>query len=151
MVDPTVTLRPAETAGRIGTVERLLRDNGLPTDDVRSKPEAFSLAVHDGETIGVGGVETFGSVGLLRSVVVADGVRGRGYGTAVCDALETAARDAGVVDCFLLTTTATAFFEGRGYGRVARAAVPDAIRETAQFADYCPASATVMHKRLADD
>jgi amino-acid N-acetyltransferase len=49
---------------------------------------------------------------------------------------------------YLLTTTAAPFFERYGYGAVAREEVPRPIRDTTEFTDLCPASATCMVKGL---
>ncbi len=146
MTDPSLTLRPAGT--HLDRVEALLEANDLPARDVQSKPECFSVARVDGEVVGAGGVERHGSDGLLRSVVVEESRRGRGYGVAICDALEAEARSDGVETLYLLTTTAAGFFRRRGYEEVLREAASPGIRQTAQFADLCPASATCMTKDL---
>lgn len=129
-------------------VERLLAANDLPTADVRDSAPAFFIGRVDGDVVGVGGLETHGNVGLLRSVVVPEQHRGRGYGAAICAALESRAGEDGVSTLYLLTTTATEFFRARGYELVDRDGVPGAVRETSQFTDLCPASATCMRKRL---
>lgn len=136
------------TGEQLADVEGLLVGNDLPAADVREGPGEFYVAFDDGEAVGIGGLEVAGDVALLRSVVVRDAVRGRGYGTALCDALERAARDRGIERLYLLTTTAAAFFAGRGYDRVDRDTAPASLRETAEFADLCPASATCMRKHL---
>ena len=147
MTDPSVALRPVE-GDDLDRVEALLVAGGLPTDDVRTKPECFFLA-RDGEAVvGAGGLEVYGSDGLLRSVVVAEPYRGRGYGGALCDALEARAREHGVGTLYLLTTTAAGFFRGRGYEATDREAVPPAVRRTTEFADLCPDSATCIRLDL---
>ncbi len=40
-----------------------------------------------------------------------------------------------------LTTTAEAFFVKRGYERVDRTEMPEAIRDTAEFRELCPETA----------
>ncbi|WP_135819946.1 arsenic resistance N-acetyltransferase ArsN2 [Halostella litorea] len=147
MTDPSITLRDAD-GDDLARVESLLAANGLPSGDVRTKPECFHVARADGALVGVGGVEVHGSNGLLRSVVVPEPHRGQGYGRALCDALEARARDAGVGTLFLLTTTAADFFRRRGYEAVDRDGVPPAIAGTTEFADLCPNAATCMRKRL---
>lgn len=146
MPDPSIPLRPADGSD-LDRVEGLLEANDLPSADVRSKSESFFLARLDGDIVGVGGLEIRGENdehGLLRSVVVRESHRGRGYGTDICDWLESRAEAAGVETLYLLTTTAAGFFRHRGYERIDRADAPPAIRETAEFADLCPASATCM-------
>lgn len=145
-MDEAVTLEPAD--GRLGVVERFLKEAGLPSADVRSTPAEFSLASVGGEVVGVGGLEGAGSAGLLRSVAVREPARGSGVGTAICDGLEAMAREDGTETLYLLTTTAADFFAARGYTQLERSAAPAPVRETTQFAELCPASATCMRKPL---
>lgn len=142
---PTLDLRAADTQ-TVDRVADLLRRNDLPASDVTAHPERFVLAFADDSLVGVGGLESAGSVGLLRSLVVRDGYRGNGYGGALCDALESRARDRGVETLYLLTTTASGFFESRGYEVVDRDTAPDGIQQTAQFDELCPQSATCMRR-----
>jgi len=128
-------------------VEQLLARNDLPSD-VRTAPARFYVARDGDRRVGVGGIQRQGDAALLRSVVVEQSARGEGVGTALCDALEARTAGAGIERLYLLTTTAAGFFADRGYGRVERAAVPDAVRGTAEFAELCPDSATVMTKPL---
>ncbi|WP_256295962.1 arsenic resistance N-acetyltransferase ArsN2 [Haloarchaeobius salinus] len=144
-----ITLRRADESD-YGRIESLLAANDLPHQDVRDGVGEFFIAETDDECVGIGGLETDGSDGLLRSLVVAEQSRGEGYGTALCDALETSARENGVETLYLLTTTAAPFFRRRGYERVERENVPDRVRDTTEFADLCPASATCMRKGLAE-
>ena len=139
----------AATGDGLATVERLLARNDLPAADVRDGPARFFLGVVDGERVGAGGLETPGAAGLLRSVVVAAPYRGRGYGHALCDRLEARARQTGVEDLYLLTTTAAPFFADRGFARVDRDGVPAPVRATSEFADLCPDTAVAMRKRLS--
>ncbi|KAB1188137.1 MULTISPECIES: arsenic resistance N-acetyltransferase ArsN2 [Haloferax] len=146
MSDERVTLHPADS--RLSYVEGLLDANDLPSRDVRSKPDCFSIGYVDGTPIGIGGIERYGSDGLLRSVVVESAARGEGLGTALCDALEAEARAAGIDTLYLLTTTARAFFAGRGYEEIERTDPPVTIQETTEFDDLCPSTATCMKKSL---
>lgn len=147
MDETTLALRRADGAD-LSYVERLLERNGLPTEDVRSKSERFYVAYDGEDRVGIGGLETDGSVGLLRSVVVDRSVRGRGYGTRLCEKLEAEARSAGVETLYLLTTTASEFFSARDYVEIDRADAPDAVRRTTEFTDLCPTTATCMEKSL---
>jgi amino-acid N-acetyltransferase len=144
---PRVTLRPADQEA-LSYVEARLEADELPTADVRAKPECFYVGYEGDTRVGVGGVESYGTDGLVRSVVVEPTARGQGIGMALCDALEAAAAERGVGTLYLLTTTAAGFFAKRGYVAVERDEVPDAIRGTTQFADLCPATATCMMRPL---
>jgi amino-acid N-acetyltransferase len=145
MGDPSLSL---DATGDVATVERMLAATALPTRDLRSSDATFYLARVDGERVGVGGLEVYGHDALVRSVVVAADARGNGYGRALVAALEDEARSQGIERAYLLTTTAADFFADCGYETIPRAEVPEAIRETTEFEDLCPASATCMQKSL---
>jgi amino-acid N-acetyltransferase len=146
--DTSLRLRRATAVDALSYVETLLSEHGLPSADVRSTPTAFYLARDGDDRVGVGGVEPRGTDGLLRSVVVEPSVRGEGYGSGLCVALEDRARTDGIDTLYLLTTTAAEFFGARGYEPIDRADAPPSIRATTQFDDLCPATATCMRKRL---
>lgn len=101
-----------------------------------------------GEVQGGIGLEPVGRAGLLRSLVVHPDARGDGYGTALVRSIERYGRENGIERLYLLTTTATPFFERLGYKQTSRAAVPEAIAETDEFSRLCPDSATCMQKSL---
>lgn len=149
MTSTEITLRPA-AAEDLDRVEALLEANDLPSGDVRAIPDCFFVAESEGAVVGVGGVEARGSAGLLRSVVVREPNRGEGYGRTLCAALEDRARAAGIETLYLLTTTAAAFFRRNGYEAIPREEAPTGIRETTQFTDLCPDSATCMRKALRE-
>lgn len=132
----------------IHRVETLLESNGLPYEDVHRSPGEFFLAYNDQTCVGSGGVEMYGSSGLLRSVVVTEEDRGRGYGAAICEALENYAHTNEVRTLYLLTTTAAGFFHRLGYEEIPREDVPHNIDQTSEFSEYCPDSANCMRKRI---
>lgn len=140
-----ITLREPDD---LDDVESLLSANGLPTADVHEKQGCFFVATAGGERVGIGGIEQYGTQGLLRSVVVAETHRGAGYGTALCETLEATARADGIETLYALTTTAADFFRGCGYEQVSRDRVPEQIQSTAEFAELCPATAICLRKPL---
>jgi amino-acid N-acetyltransferase len=170
----SITLRVVDSSASYAAAERLLSRNDLPSGDLRgetdttSTPATLWLAVEtaappsdgtvesgeshsesgDIRAVGVGGLEQYGTVGLVRSVAVRPERHGEGYGTSICDAVERRAASRGVETLYLLTTTAAAFFEQRGYEPVARSDAPEAIRETTQFTSLCPDAAACLRKRL---
>lgn len=147
MSEATLTLQRADEH-TIAYVERLLEANDLPATDVRAKPDCFFIGYDGDDRIGIGGIEQYGTEGLLRSVIVERSARGTGRGSALCDALEARARKDGVRKFYLLTTTAAEFFENRGYVEIERTTTPASIRRTTEFEDLCPTSATCMTKSL---
>lgn len=144
---PRMSVRRATRADR-DRLAALLDAAGLPSDAVRADDGRFYVGRLDGDVVCGGGLELVGATALVRSVVVADDHRGRGFGGALCDELEAAAERAGATTASLLTTTAAAYFERRGYQPVAREDAPRRVRQTRQFADVCPSTATYMQKRL---
>jgi amino-acid N-acetyltransferase len=106
------------------------------------------VAVWDGRIVGVAGLERHERQGLLRSVAVDPGWRGRGVaGALVADRLERASAD-GLETVYLLTTTVPDWFARRGFRAVPRSEVPEAVRRSSEFAQVCPESAVVMVRRL---
>ena len=132
------------------TVKFLLVAAQLPVADLcLSKLEHFIVARNaDGALIGAVGLEPFGEVGLLRSLVVHTSRRGGGLGQALTRQLENGALKLGVRSMYLLTTTAADFFPKLGYRAIERAEVPEAIAATEEFKNICPASAVCMAKTL---
>jgi len=131
------------------TAIRLLQEARLPTEDLTAAHvEHFYFAGSLAQPTGLVGLEIYGDVALLRSLVVAPARRGLGDGQRLLEHAEKQARSEGVVAIYLLTTTAESFFGNRGYARTARDTAPALIRATREFAGICPASSAFMVKTL---
>ena len=109
----------------------------------------FCVAELEGEIVAVAGWEAFGTVGLLRSLAVAEDRRGGGLAARLVERCEADAQRRGVEAVYLLTTTAADYFRRRGYADVPRDAAPAAVAGHAQFRSLCPASAQCLAKPLA--
>ena len=132
-----------------GAIVRLLDAADLPYRDVTPAMLAHFLVVwREGELCGVIGLEPFPRVGLLRSLAVAGTERGRGLGIALTRALERHARDLGIEELYLLTTTADRFFGKLGYRQVPRGDAPAEIRGTTEFRELCAESSVLMARGL---
>ena len=130
-------------------VVALLASAQLPTEDLtEAHCEHFFYAGSEQQPTGLVGLELFGDVGLLRSLVVARDRRGTGEGAALLEYAENQAREHGVHTLYLLTTTAENFFARHGYARIPRETAPRAIRATREFAGLCPASSAFMARAL---
>ncbi len=128
----------------------MLQSANLPTADLTAAHcEHFFYSGPAEAPTGIVGVEVYGDVALLRSLVGAPGRRGSGEGSALLEHAEQYARASGASTLYLLTTTAENFFAKHGYGRVSRDAAPAAIRATREFAGICPASSAFMRRELA--
>lgn len=137
----------AATETDVEHAKELLREHRLPTDVDRSGVEIFVGRV-GGRTVGVCGLEVHGPYALVRSVAVEPDERETGYGTALVSGVLDHARERGIEGCYLLTEDAEDFFETLGFERIERETVPEAIRETSEFADVCPASATALYREV---
>lgn len=143
----TLTLQQAD-GDTLPYVETLLERNDLPSQEVRANPDWFYVGYAGTDPVGIAGLERYGANGLLRSVVVEHDARGNGFGTALCEALETTASADGVETLYLLTTTAAGFFANRGYSEHERSDVPVSIQQTTEFDSLCPTTATCLKKPL---
>jgi amino-acid N-acetyltransferase len=143
-LDVDIASRPT----RAGAAQ-LLDAAGLPSFDLTDAMlEHFFFIGSASRPLGLVGLEVFGEVALLRSLVVAPGARSNGRGSALLTHAEHHSRSQGVRSLYLLTTTADRFFERHGFARIGRDAVPDSIRSTREFAEICPASSTIMVKPI---
>jgi amino-acid N-acetyltransferase len=146
--DAPIAVHPAGAA-QFDVVIGLLARAGLPTGDLTATSlENFLVASDAGAVVGTVAMERHDDSGLLRSLVVAPAYRGQGVGATLVDAIERRARSANVRQIALLTETAKAFFEARGYVEVSRVQVPAALQASSEFASLCPISAVCLQKNL---
>lgn len=148
MPNDTITVRAARPDD-MAAVERLLAAAHLPADGLAEQfGPAYAVAEVDGAIVGAEGIEQYGDAGLLRSAVVRDDWRGRGVGDLLTrDRLAWAER-AGLRELWLLTNTAADYFPRFGFARADRAAAPDAVQASREFAEACCASAIAMRLTL---
>jgi amino-acid N-acetyltransferase len=85
---------------------------------------------------------------LLRSVAVAPALQGHHLGRELTGAAIRLAEERRVPAIYLLTTTAERYFPKFGFERIERGDVPATVQASVEFTSACPASATVMRKRL---
>jgi len=127
----------------------LLREASLPVADLTFDHFRHFFGCGSKEELdGVIGVEFYGSDALLRSLAVAESVRGRGCGRALVRHAERYARGYGVERLYLLTTTAAPYFEQLGYRSLSRDDAPESIRSTVEFDSLCPSDSICMMKDL---
>lgn len=126
-----------------------LAEAGLPTDDLTAPGRHFFRFREKGRRIGYVGWEEAGETTiLLRSLVVLPAERGHGAGEAMARWALTRLAELGVTDAWLLTTTIEKLAIRLGFVRVDRAAAPETIQHSRQFAGLCPASAALFHRSL---
>lgn len=136
-------------AADLPAIVRLLESASLPTSDLSSAREFHTWVIEEGGcTLGVVGLERFGSKALLRSLIVAPERRKRGVGHDLVTRLELDAQAEGIQQLVLLTETAESFFRRLGYTVTDRRSVSDEIQQSAEFRSFCPVSAICMVKGL---
>ncbi|MGP8033645.1 MAG: arsenic resistance N-acetyltransferase ArsN2 [Steroidobacteraceae bacterium] len=138
----------AASADELIAIRSLLESAGLPSSDLAAARPEFLAIRKDGKLAAAGALQRFGSVALLRSVVVSDDCRGMGLGGTIVIELERLASEARIERLILLTQTAAQFFARRGYQVIERAAAPADVQQSEEFRSLCPSSATCMTKRL---
>jgi len=143
-METLISVRPTLSAA-----VALLESARLPTADLTAEHcEHFFFSGAPENPTGMVGLELYGDVALLRSLVVVSASRGTGEGSALLGHAQQHAMANGVRALYLLTTTAERFFSTRGYRRAPRDSAPAAIRATREFSSICPASSVLMMRDL---
>ena len=133
-----------------GVLRALLLAADLPVDDLGpGRLGDFLIAEEEEQTVGLIGLEVFGTVGLLRSLVVEKSARSSGLAGKLIGALESAAEAVGIVELWLLTIDAERFFQRHNFAVVERTIAPYEIRQTDEFSTLCPDTAYLMRKTLS--
>ncbi|HWO73561.1 MAG TPA: GNAT family N-acetyltransferase, partial [Dehalococcoidia bacterium] len=95
--------------------------------------ENFLVAEAGGRVVAAGGFELYGSTAVLRSIVVEEGLRGRGIGRQISEALMEAARRQGASDFYLFTIDSPGFWQRLGFEDVPIEDWPEAARRCFQW------------------
>jgi amino-acid N-acetyltransferase len=134
-------------AADLPAVLALLEAERLPASDLSEQALEHFLVWREGSRVNaVVGLELYGDIAFLRSLVVAAHARGQGAGSKLTQAAEALAGKTGATTVYLLTQTAEHFFAARGYRRIDRDAAPKSIQGTTQFSTLCPSTAVLMVK-----
>ena len=144
-------LRPAAMSD-LPAIERLLVSSGLPTAGVAESIDGFVVAEseRDDGIVGVVGLELCcADYALLRSTAVEPEWRGTGLGRRLVMHAIAEAESRGIRALYLLTTTAERYFPSFGFVKTQRDAVPDEVKQSVEFREACPATATVMTLQLS--
>lgn len=148
----TVELRPWQfrTAKKQDqqVVVSLLSDSDLPTADLEQHLEQFLLAFDGEKLAGCIGMEFYGTVALFRSLAVLPDYRCLGLGVLLANKMLNKAGALGVMQVYLLTTTASGFFPRLGFKAIPREKAPLDIAATLSFRELCPGSAVLMRLSL---
>jgi amino-acid N-acetyltransferase len=125
-------------------IQGLLESYDLPASDCREHLSNFIVAEENSGVIGVGGFQACGQSGLLRSFAVDHAYKSQGIAEEIFDLVKSIAIDGDIDQFYLLTTTASGYFERFGFSVCDRNSVPDSVKATKQFCELCPSTAVVM-------
>lgn len=89
-------------------------------------------------------LEEIDGFGLLRSVAVRPGLRGKGLGMLATAAAVGEARSRGASRVYLLTETAEGFFKGLGFSVIERGELPPAVGTGEHAAEECASAAAMV-------
>ena len=129
-------------------LESLLLSLSLPVEDLPADLANFTLAFDGSLMVGSAGVEPVGTLGLLRSVGVAESHRNLGMAGHLFNSSIDNARTKGIREIWMISNTADNYFERHGFERINRESTPAEIADTPQFKGLCPSTAVVMRKLL---
>lgn len=141
----------AAVPANVVAIRDLLRSFDLCYKDVEEWLPGFHVATLGGTIIGAAAVECHGEEALLRSVAVALQYRSGGIADALVRRVLARARARAVRAVYLLTLTASRYFPRFGFVEISRDQVPETIRATREFREFCPSSATVMRLIINDE
>jgi amino-acid N-acetyltransferase len=99
----------------IPAISELIRSASLPVMEVEEWLDTFWVLEHGGEVAACAGIERYGDSAVLRSVVVAESLRGTGEGERLTKHALDWARTDGAVRCYLFTMDAAPFFARFGF------------------------------------
>jgi N-acetylglutamate synthase-like GNAT family acetyltransferase len=124
---------------------------GLPHDGVADHLSGFLLARAEASRIaGCIGLERHGELGLLRSAAVLPEYQGRRIGHRMISRLLDIARDQGITEVVLLTTTAASYFHDYfGFEESERSSYRDRLASSPEWNLPRCSSASLMTLQIA--
>jgi len=117
----------------IEPLSRLLRKENLPPDDIEKWIEYFLVLKDKDITVGGVGLEVWGEIGLLRSFVIAEKYRYKGFGKELYDAIILKAKKLNLHSIVLLAKGTVGFFEKAGFSYISREELPQVVKNSVQF------------------
>ncbi len=133
-------------------IHDLLSASALPYGGVENALANMLVAEQANTTIGVVGLEHFGEIALLRSLIrLYNRVDVLSVGRTLCNALMKQGREQGVATLYALTTMAERFLAQQGFTEIERDEAPSAIKSTAEFRHLCPENARLLRLQIEAD
>ena len=139
-----LTYKLIEDAESFEAFRSMLKASNLPADDLNFNKDLLVGYFEGNVLVGTGGLEVYGQFGLLRSLSVKLGIRGKSVGTNITEYLIDEAKRRKLKAIYLLTETARGFFLRLGFNDVPRDSVPEPLKASSEFSHVCPTTATAM-------
>jgi amino-acid N-acetyltransferase len=136
------------TVEELPAIIQLLDECKLPHSDIVPEKQHFIVAEIDRKIIGCAGYEAYNQNGLFRSLAVKPLYRNMSIAQTMIDYIFALAKEQGIKEFFLLTTTADKFFGKLGWEIINRNDVPENIGSTTEFSSICPSVAICMKHPL---
>ena len=143
-----VAVRSAKQSD-LPSLRALLTSVGLTVAGVGQQMDRFLVVEDGGQIVACAGLETYGSLALLRSVAVRPHYRNRGVAALLVTRLVEQARQDRLDTVYLLTTTAEAYFRRFGFDTILREDVDPSVQQSAEFGEGVCVTARAMILPLA--
>ncbi|HLB23129.1 MAG TPA: GNAT family N-acetyltransferase [Dehalococcoidia bacterium] len=112
-----VSIRRAVPAD-IPRMAELIAGATLPPLFIAEFLDGFAVGERNGDVVGCGGIEMYGTSAVIRSIVVDERMRGTGLGRRLSELLMADARAAGATDLYLFTADAHDFWQHLGFADI---------------------------------
>jgi len=129
-------------------IRNLLTANRMSVQGALNHLNHFVLATENGRTVGAIGMEIYGDIALVRSLVVASHVRGRAIGKRLVKHLIERARARHLSALYLLTGNADTLFVRYGFEKMPRADLPTKLYVSLELQGPSSSASTGMHLAL---
>lgn len=129
-------------------IKNLLHSVDLPIEGVLQNITNYLLLFEGRQLIGTVGLEIYGKKALLRSLAIASGQQGNGYGQKLCHRIIMKAKKLKISELYLLTEGAEGFFNTLEFRKISRELVDNNVKSSLEFQSLCPESATCMILRV---
>jgi amino-acid N-acetyltransferase len=143
----SVTIRKAKVE-ELSKMLQLLERAELPGDGVAEHLSNFLVAEDENDLVGTAGLEVYERVGLLRSLAVNPGIRGKGLGARLVESILALAREQDLETVYLLTTTADTYFPKFGFEKISRDELDPSLSASEELRGACPQTAICMKLSL---
>jgi amino-acid N-acetyltransferase len=143
----SVTIRKAKVE-ELSKMLQLLERAELPGDGVAEHLSNFLVAEDENDLVGTAGLEVYERVGLLRSLAVNPGIRGKGLGARLVESILALAREQDLETVYLLTTTADTYFPKFGFEKISRDELDPRLSASEELRGACPQTAICMKLSL---